>query len=98
MTHCLTRCSHFNDNRYGTHVEVMILDRFISNMFLLFKQYPTIYALKSEEFRYRLFNCCPISLMLLFELFPPIIYLLTPELNPSAQCCLMRYFTGDFAS
>jgi hypothetical protein len=22
----------------------------------------------------------------------------TPELNPSAQRCLMRYFTGDFAS
>jgi hypothetical protein len=23
---------------------------------------------------------------------------LTPELNPSAQCCLTRFFTGDFAS
>jgi hypothetical protein len=23
---------------------------------------------------------------------------LTPELNPSAQRCLMSYFTGDFAS
>jgi hypothetical protein len=23
---------------------------------------------------------------------------LTPELNPSAQRCLMRFFTGDFAS
>jgi hypothetical protein len=23
---------------------------------------------------------------------------LTPELNPSAQRCLTRYFTGDFAS
>jgi hypothetical protein len=23
---------------------------------------------------------------------------LTPELNPSAQCCLARIFTGDFAS
>jgi hypothetical protein len=23
---------------------------------------------------------------------------LMPELNPSAQRCLMRYFTGDFAS
>jgi hypothetical protein len=23
---------------------------------------------------------------------------LTPELNPSVQCCLMRFFTGDFAS
>jgi hypothetical protein len=21
---------------------------------------------------------------------------LTPELNPSAQCCLLRFFTGDF--
>jgi hypothetical protein len=23
---------------------------------------------------------------------------LMPELNPSAQCCLTRFFTGDFAS
>jgi hypothetical protein len=23
---------------------------------------------------------------------------LTPELNPSAQLCLTRFFTGDFAS
>jgi hypothetical protein len=23
---------------------------------------------------------------------------LTPELNPSAQRCLTKYFTGDFAS
>jgi hypothetical protein len=23
---------------------------------------------------------------------------LTPELNPSSQSCLTRYFTGDFAS
>jgi hypothetical protein len=22
---------------------------------------------------------------------------LMPELNPSVQCCLMRFFTGDFA-
>jgi hypothetical protein len=26
------------------------------------------------------------------------IYLLTPELNPSAQRYLTRFFTGDFAS
>jgi hypothetical protein len=30
----------------------------------------------------------------LFNLFNP----LTPELNPSAQRCLTRYFIGDFAS
>jgi hypothetical protein len=27
-----------------------------------------------------------------------IIKTLTPELNPSAQSCLTRFFTGDFAS
>jgi hypothetical protein len=27
-----------------------------------------------------------------------VIKPLTPELNPSAQRCLTRYFTGDFAS
>jgi hypothetical protein len=27
-----------------------------------------------------------------------VINPLTPELNPSAQRCLTRYFTGDFAS
>jgi hypothetical protein len=26
------------------------------------------------------------------------INLLTPELNPSAQRCLTKFFTGDFAS
>jgi hypothetical protein len=26
-----------------------------------------------------------------------LLTLLTPELNPSAQRCLTRYFTGDFA-
>jgi hypothetical protein len=27
-----------------------------------------------------------------------VINPLTPELNPSAQCCMTRFFTGDFAS
>jgi hypothetical protein len=27
-----------------------------------------------------------------------ILYPLTPELKPSAQRCLTRFFTGDFAS
>jgi hypothetical protein len=27
-----------------------------------------------------------------------VINPLTPELNPSAQRCLMRFFTGNFAS
>jgi hypothetical protein len=30
--------------------------------------------------------------------FPNHINPLTPELNPSAQRCLTRFFTGDFAS
>jgi hypothetical protein len=29
---------------------------------------------------------------------PVIVNHLTMELNPSAQRCLMRFFTGDFAS
>jgi hypothetical protein len=29
---------------------------------------------------------------------PTVINPLTPKLNPSAQCCLTRLFTGDFAS
>jgi hypothetical protein len=28
----------------------------------------------------------------------PALITLTPELNPSAQRCLARFFTGDFAS
>jgi hypothetical protein len=33
------------------------------------------------------------SLMILFYINP-----LTPELNPSAQRCMTRFFNGDFAS
>jgi hypothetical protein len=29
---------------------------------------------------------------------PGLLDPLTPELNPSAQRCLMRFFTGDFAT
>jgi hypothetical protein len=32
------------------------------------------------------------------QLFIQFINPLTPELNPSAQRCLTRFFTGDFAS
>jgi hypothetical protein len=32
--------------------------------------------------------------MFIYGLFNP----LTPELNPSTQRCLKRYFTGNFAS
>jgi hypothetical protein len=37
-------------------------------------------------------------LLLLFVLILCYFNLLTPELNPSAQRCVTRYFTGDFAS
>jgi hypothetical protein len=30
--------------------------------------------------------------------FGELINPLMLELNPSAQCCLIRFFTGDFAS
>jgi hypothetical protein len=33
-----------------------------------------------------------------FKLYEHDIIPLTPELNPSAQRCLTRIFTGDFAS
>jgi hypothetical protein len=32
------------------------------------------------------------------SIFPTNVNPLTPELNPSAQRCLKRFFTGDFAS
>jgi hypothetical protein len=36
--------------------------------------------------------------MLLNGRFTQVLNPLTPELNPSAQRCLTRFFTGDFAS
>jgi hypothetical protein len=34
------------------------------------------------------------------QILPATLFInpLMPELNPSAQCCLTRFFTGDFAS
>jgi hypothetical protein len=40
----------------------------------------------------------PSSTVLDKLMVPQSVNPLTPELNPSAQRCLTRYFTGDFAS
>jgi hypothetical protein len=43
-------------------------------------------------------NLCESTVLVLVYFNKVDVSLLTPELNPSVQHCLTRFFTGDFAS
>jgi hypothetical protein len=48
---------------------------------------------------YQMFSFGSFALLLIYvHNFLRMINHLTPELNPSAQRCLTKYFTGDFVS
>jgi hypothetical protein len=73
------------------------------NFYLILKEYEpyqfppayvTCFALASEVTEQEILRTCRTA----FSEESAVVNPLTPELNPSAQRCLTRFFTGEFVS